>query len=136
MPWKFPEFWKQKLSFVVMHIRTCMSMTRKEMLCLSLSKFLRNIFIYLFLKFLTLRQISFNTIKFYVTSFPKKDGLPVNSQIKMSLNQTSSKFLQPIMHILNLRHSIIIFHCFLNSYIVEVTIHKFDLYLSPFEKIF
>ena len=42
MPWKFPEFWKQKLSFVVMHIRTCMSMTRKEMLCLSLSKFLRN----------------------------------------------------------------------------------------------
>lgn len=92
--------------------------------------------IYFFLKFLTLRQISFNTIKFYVTSFPKKDGLPVNSQIKMSLNQTSSKFLQPIMHILNLRHSVIIFHCFLNSYIVEVTIHKFDLYLSPFEKIF
>lgn len=92
--------------------------------------------IYLFLKFLTLRQISFNTIKFYVTSFPKKDGLPVNSQIKMSLNQTSSKFLQAIMHILNLRHSVIIFHCFLNSYIFEVTIHKFDLYLSPFEKIF
>ena len=42
MPWKFPNFWKQKLSFAVVHIETCMSMTRKEMLYSSIPKLLQN----------------------------------------------------------------------------------------------